>query len=42
MIVAGKNKPKIDEYKDRLGSPFGTVRIDPKTGKPIKKKTTKK
>lgn len=32
----------INDYKDRLGSPIGAVRIDPKTGKPIKTKKTKK
>ena len=36
-------KHGIDEYKDRLDSPIGAIRIDPKTGKPIKgKKTVKK
>ena len=35
--------PKIDEYKDRMKSPIGAVRIDPKTKKPIKpKKAVKK
>ena len=34
--------PKIDEYKNRLSSPIGAVRIDPKTKKPIKSTKTKK
>ena len=33
---------KIDEYKDRMTSPIGAVRIDPKTNKPITTKTTVK
>ena len=35
---------KIDEYKDRMTSPVGVVRTDPKTRKPIKtgKKSGKK
>lgn len=32
----------IDDYKDRMTSPVGMVRIDPKTKKPIKSKTTVK
>ena len=37
--MAGK-KNSIDDYKDRMTSPIGAVRIDPKTGKAIKPKTT--
>lgn len=35
-------KTSINEYKNRLDSPIGAVRISPKTGKPIraKKNTT--
>lgn len=29
-------KNNIDDYKNRMTSPIGAVRIDPKTGKPIK------
>lgn len=35
-------KTKIEDYKDRMSSPIGAVRIDPKTKKPIKKKPTVK
>ena len=36
-------KTNINEYKNRMDSPVGAVRIDPKTRKPIKdKKSTKK
>lgn len=35
-------KNRIDEYKDRMDSPMGIVRTDPKTRKPIKKKSTVK
>ena len=38
-------KNGIDAYKDRMTSPIGAVRIDPKTRKPIKsgrKSTAKK
>lgn len=31
-------KTKIEDYKDRMTSPVGAVRIDPKTKKPIKQK----
>ena len=31
-------KANINEYKNRLTSPIGAVRIDPKTGKAIKSK----
>ena len=31
-------KNNINDYKDRLGSPFGAVKVNPKTGKPIKQK----
>ena len=30
-------KNTIGEYKDRMSSPVGAVRTDPKTRKPIKK-----
>lgn len=33
-----KAKSNIKDYKDRLSSPVGAVRIDPKTRKPITKK----
>ena len=35
-----KKKPKynIEDFKDRMTSPVGFVRIDPKTRKPTKKK----
>jgi len=35
-------KQGIDAYKDRFSSPIGAVRIDPKTGKPVKKTVKKK
>ena len=36
-------KPSIDDYKDRMNAPIGAIRINPKTGKPIKpKKTTRR
>ena len=35
-------KSSIDDYKDRMSSPIGIVRTDPKTRKPIKKKPTVK
>ena len=34
-------KTKIEEYKNRLDSPIGAIRINPKTGKPITKKAKK-
>ncbi len=37
-----KQKNRIDDYKDRMSSPIGAVRIDPKTKKPIKKRPTVK
>ena len=33
---------KIDAYKDRMGSPVGIVRTNPKTRKPIQSKSTVK
>ena len=33
---------KIDEYKNRMTSPIGAKRIDPKTGKTITSKTSVK
>lgn len=35
-------KNKIGDYKDRMDSPIGIVRTDPKTRKPIKKTSTVK
>lgn len=36
-------KTNINQYKNRMDSPVGAVRIDPKTRKPITaKKSTKK
>ena len=35
-------KANIGDYKDRMTSPIGAVRIDPKTKKPIKKNLTVK
>lgn len=34
-------KTTIDDYKNRMASPVVGVRINPKTGRPIKKRTTK-
>ena len=34
-------KPSIDDYKNRLDSPIGAIRIDPKTNKPMKPKAKK-
>ena len=33
-----KKKTNIDDYKNRMTSPVIAVRIDPKTGKPLKNK----
>lgn len=35
-------KATINDYKNRMTSPIGAVRIDPKTRKPIKTTTAKK
>ena len=35
-------KTSINDYKNRMNAPIGAVRIDPKTGKAITKKTKKK
>ena len=35
-------KTSIDDYKDRMTSPIGARRIDPKTKKPIQPKNQKK
>lgn len=40
--MAVKKKGTINDYKDRLSSPIGAVRIDPKTRKPIPTKQKKK
>ena len=40
--MATAKKPTINDYKDRMTAPIGAVRINPKTGKPIPNKTTKK
>jgi hypothetical protein len=37
-----KKKLTINDYKDRFTAPVGAVRIDPKTNKPVRKKTVKK
>lgn len=39
--MAGK-KTNINDYKNRMTAPIGAVQIDPKTGKVIKPKNTKK
>lgn len=36
--MATKKKSNIDDFKNRFESPVVGVRIDPKTGKPLKKK----
>ena len=35
--MATKRNSNINDYKDRMTSPVGAVRIDPKTRKPITK-----
>lgn len=35
-------KNSISEYKDRMTSPMGIVRTNPKTGKPVKKRAAVK
>ena len=35
-------KRNISDYKDRMSAPIGAVQIDPKTGKPIQKKASRK
>ena len=35
-------KANINDYKDRMSSPIGAVRLDPKTMKPAKSKTAVK
>lgn len=35
-------KPSINDYKDRMDSPVGAIRIDPKTKKPVNKTLTVK
>ena len=37
--MAAKKKSSIDDFKNRFDSPVVGVRIDPKTGKPLKKRT---
>ena len=39
MAKNQQNKPGIDDFKDRFSSPFVGVRIDPKTRKPVGKKS---
>ena len=34
-FTMAKSKTTIDDYKDRMTSPIGAVRIDPKTRQPI-------
>ena len=36
-MATTKKKTSIDDYKDRMTCPFGAVRLDPKTNKPMKK-----
>lgn len=40
--MATKKRNSIDDFKDRMTCPFGAVRLDPKTNKPITKKTKKR
>lgn len=34
-----EKKSSIGDFKNRMSSPVVAIRIDPKTGKPIKKKS---
>lgn len=40
--MAAKKKSSIDDFKNRFDSPVVGVRIDPKTGRPLRKKSAKK
>ncbi len=41
MATKSTSKNSINDYKDRMSSPVGAVRINPKTRKPIKTKRSK-